>query len=62
MNEVLERIQKIETKYPALRIGQIIANAICTPTFRCSPLYHVPNDVLSEKLLELQELLDNANK
>ena len=47
---VLDKIKNIWKKYPDLRLGQLICNAVCDPA-----LYYIEDNELVEALKELYE-------
>jgi uncharacterized protein YihD (DUF1040 family) len=47
--ELLETIEKIWTKYPELRLAQLLVNAI-KPSEPCSEMYHIQDSQLINKL------------
>lgn len=52
MNEVLEYLDKIKTKYPSYRIGQAIVNAV---GITCPEIFYMPDDVLLVRLKKLHD-------
>ena len=48
-NHLLESIANVQAKYPELRLGQLLINAINLQQ-PCPELFHVEDNVLAEKL------------
>ncbi len=46
---LIESIVNVMAKYPELRLGQLLVNALSTPQ-RCPEIYHVEDTMLTEKL------------
>lgn len=55
MNDPLEILKRIKDRYPDLRIGQIIANALPS-NFNSDP-YHITDEALAKELIELETIL-----
>ena len=48
-NHLLESIANVQAKYPELRLGQLLINAINLQQ-PCPELFHIEDDVLAEKI------------